>query len=222
MRDLLPGYVMSSLHDRFVAGVADAEAHFSIHEADEDAVSGALGQSIAMQTPVEFSGPQGNFAVAITYKKIRGRGPGAPERRYGADGLFQISVRDQWGIVLRQKAVPYQAKMNWKGKNTDLYGQAMKMQKHFDSGVVISFTERGYRACAASLAVATKGSLPQIEKLSGMSNLGQILGVDFLECRVGTIGLFFDPVQEIFYQKDILPPVHLITTEITRIDDSEV
>jgi hypothetical protein len=221
MKDLLPTYVMGHLHDRFVAGVADAEAVFSMHEADEDAVSGALGQSIAMQSPVVFKGPQGDFAVEIKYKKIRGRGPNAPEKRYGADGLFQISILNERGSVLRQKALPYQAKMNWRGKNKGVYVQAMKMQEHFVSSVVVNFTKRGYRGCTASLAVETEGSLPQVEARSGMSNLGQILGVDFLECRVGTIGLFFDPVQEIFDQKDILPPVHLITTEVRRITEHE-
>lgn len=217
MRDILPAHVMSVLHDRFVAGVADAEARYGLHAADEDSVSGALGQSIAMQYPVQYSGPEGTYQVKITYKKIRGRGPGAPERRYGADGLFQIVVTDSLGTTVRQKALPYQAKMNWKGRNKGLFEQAVQMQSRFDGGIVVNFTPDGYKVASAHAVVAGNGSLTQVERLGAIHSLGQVLGQDFLECTIGTIGLFFDPQQEIFLNRDILPPVHLITAAIAQV-----
>ena len=35
-----------------------------------------------------------------------------------------------------------------------------------------------------------------------MKPLGQLLGVDFLECRIGKIGLFFDPETERYFEGD--------------------
>ena len=42
MRDLLPEELLRLMHDRFVAGVADAEAKFEFSEGDEDSLTGAL------------------------------------------------------------------------------------------------------------------------------------------------------------------------------------
>lgn len=61
MRELLPTIVLDSLRDRYLAGVADAEAFFDLHRADEDSVTGALGQSIAMHHPVAFTTPEGSI-----------------------------------------------------------------------------------------------------------------------------------------------------------------
>lgn len=208
------------LRDRYLAGVADAEALFDLHRADEDSVSGALGQSIAMRDPVSFTASDGTYVVKINYRKIRGRGPGAPERRYGADGLFQISVTDEAGDVVLRKGLPFQSKMNWRGKKTDLYKQAVMMEARFDSGLVIDFTSSGYKACTVRAAVASHGSRPAADRYGAMRPLGQILSRDFLDCTVGTIGLYFDPEQEEFaVEGNLALGGHLITTEIAFTRD---
>ena len=48
-----------------------------------------------------------------------------------------------------------------------------------------------------------------------MKPLGQLLGVDFLECRIGKIGLFFDPETERYFEGDnMVEPRHAITTRV--------
>lgn len=215
MRDLLPPLVLESLRDRYVAGVADAEAHYDLHRADEDSVSGALGQSIAMRAPVVFSDGEHTYVVRIRYRKVRGRGPGAPEHRYGADGLFQIAVTDQNGCTVRQKGLPFQAKMNWRGRNKELLKQAERMEANFHSGIVVDFTPKGYSACTVQAAVASRGSRPAADRFGAIRPLGQVLGRDFLDCTIGTIGLYYDTDRATFNVDEIRPGMHVISTDIT-------
>ncbi|CDF85726.1 hypothetical protein PKB_4401 [Pseudomonas knackmussii B13] len=220
MHDLLPSLVLDSLRDRYLAGVADAEAFFDLHRADEDSVSGALGQSIAMRDPVVFSSSEGTYVVKIDYRKIRGRGPGAPERKYGSDGLFQIEIADQLGAVILRKGLVFQSKMNWRGKKTDLYKQAVLMETKFGGGLIVDFSSTGYKACTALAAIESRGSRPIAEKLGAMRPLGQFLSRDFLDCSIGKKGLFFDPVSERFYLENyFVSGVHLITTSIMVMRD---
>lgn len=215
MRDILPSAVLDILKDRYLAGVADAEAFYDLHRADEDSVSGALGQSIAMRDPVMISSSNGDYLIKIDYRKIRGRGPGAPERKYGADGLFQISITNHLGAVIFRKGLAFQSKMNWRGRKSDLYEQAILMQDNFGGGIVVDFSANGYKACTASDAIASKGSRPITDKNNAMRPLGQILSRDFLECTIGQKGLYFDPVREKFDLWDIpLSINNLITTSI--------
>jgi hypothetical protein len=126
MRDLLPRKVYEALQDRYAAGVSNAEALFDQHAADEDSVTGGLGQALAAREPMYFSGPGGQYRVNVSYRKLRGRGDGAPERFLGADGIFQIEVLGGSGDRIRTKGLPFQAKKGWKGKDQALLNQAKK------------------------------------------------------------------------------------------------
>ena len=49
----------------------------------------------------------------------------------------------------------------------------------------------------------------------GMKPLGKLLGVDFLECRIGKISLFFDPETERYFEGDnMVAPRHAITIRV--------
>jgi hypothetical protein len=215
MRDLLPQQLMDVLRDRYIAGVATAEAHFADNSADEDSVTGALGQALAMREPLIFSDQSGDFSVQISYRKVRGRGLNAPERLYGSDGIFQIAVTTDEGVVVRLKGLPFQSKINWRGRSSSVASQSADIEASTGEGIVVDYTTTGYRACPTGLAVKARGNRREVERLNGTKPLGQLLGVDFLECRIGTIGLFFDPEAERYFQGDnMLEPRHAITTHV--------
>lgn len=217
MRDLLPEELINLLHDRYIAGVATAEAHFGESSADEDALTGALGQAIAMRDPITFADASGTYSVSVSYRKLRGRGLNAPERLYGSDGLFQIAITTGAGTVLRMKALPFQAKTNWRGRNRSLANQALDMQRTTGSGLVIDYGPNGYRACETEVVIAAHGNRAEVNRRGAMSPLGQVLGVDFLECKIGTVGLYYDVNREHYVQgRDIVSPAHAITTRVTR------
>lgn len=218
MRDILPPSLVDLLRDRYLAGVADAEAAFDQHRGDEDSLTGALGQALAMREPIVFTGPDGAYSVRVSYRKLRGRGPGAPEKRLGADGIFQIEVANGNGDVVRSKGLPFQAKTNWRGKDSALLGQADIMEQVSPGGLVIDYSPAGYKACPAKAVVAAGGRRSNVDRYGVMRSLGQVLSRDFLECTIGTKGLYFDPAKELYGQIQEWDGLDLITTQITRVD----
>src|SRR5579871_5566236 len=94
---LLPAGLKALIRDRYLAGIADAQAKYPFNAADEDALTGALGSQISMAHHMSYSEGHQQYRYQVTYQKIRGRGRGAPENLLGADGIFQIEVRDHQG-----------------------------------------------------------------------------------------------------------------------------
>ena len=212
MYDILPSPLLRTIRDRYIAGVADAEAEFDASSADEDSLTGALGQSISTKGIQYFGFEDRIYKWQISYKKIRGRGAGAPEKTLGADGVFQIEVWDSAGNSLRKKGLPFQCKKGWRGTDKKLSKQAADMLAATGHGIVIDYTSSGYSSCNARKVVEVAGSRRDLAKGDGMQPLGQLLGNDFLECREGRVGLFYNPEAELFSFGDV--DLHLISTEV--------
>ena len=105
---LLPDGLKAVIRDRYLAGVSDAQAKYPFSAADEDSLTGALGNSISMPHEMLFGDGQNQYSYQMSYRKIRGRGPRAPEKQLGADGIFRIEVTDERGR--QTKGLPFQAK----------------------------------------------------------------------------------------------------------------
>lgn len=211
LHELLPVGLIDVLRDRYKAGVADAEYYFSSHESDEDSLTGALGQAISLR-PIHFSEADKVYWVEITYKKIRGRGLGAPEKKYGVDGLFQIEVYDEDTNVIFNKALPFQSKTRWKGRNKALLEQCKVVESIFGDGLVIDYAPDRYYACSAAAVVKYDGSRPRVNAVGAMRPLGQVLGGAFLDCTIGRLGVSYDSTNEQFNIPE--EPHHLITTKV--------
>jgi hypothetical protein len=67
------------------------------------------------------------YEVKIGYSKTRGRGKGAPERRYGTDGIFQLKVTHAANSRYFQKGLPFQAKKRWTKKDSKL-GRRLRIE----------------------------------------------------------------------------------------------
>jgi hypothetical protein len=150
LSELVPPYVIHTLRDRLVVGVADAEAHYQNSSADEDSLTGALGHSISRHPPEFVSIGSERYAVSIYYRKVRARGPGAPEHSTGADGIFQIDVRNAQNEIAWKKGLSFQAKKEWSGTDSRLAGQAQDMIDGPGDGLVIDYSPDGYKACDLS------------------------------------------------------------------------
>ncbi|WP_234239123.1 hypothetical protein [Billgrantia desiderata] len=195
-----------------MAAVSDAESTFWMNSGDEDALTGALGQAMAMPRNQVFFTPEGIYKVDIGYTKLRGRGKNAPERIYGSDGIFQIRILDESGNVIRSKGLPFQSKKNWKGKNKKLFGQVGDMERITPGGIVVDFNSAGYGACRAKDVILAEGDRTRIKSDGKLHRLGQLLGDDFLECNIGVLNLFYDYESEQY--KIDGGDFHIITTGI--------
>ncbi len=74
----LPAPVIDALRDRFLAAVGDAQAGFEDARADEDSLTGALGQELSRRPLMTVFDGMSMYALKTNWKKVRGRGPGAP------------------------------------------------------------------------------------------------------------------------------------------------
>ena len=97
MEDILPEPVIHSIRDHYYAGITAAELGYKNNAADEDSLTGALGQSLLTPGLVQVIVNGEVFAWQAYHYKIRGRGKSAPEKDLGTDGIFQIEVFDVEG-----------------------------------------------------------------------------------------------------------------------------
>jgi hypothetical protein len=210
--------VVDAIRDRFVAGVTLAEEDYEFSSGDEDSVTGALGQSVR-QRPVAFQSGDGSpWIWSTSYYKLRGRGPGAPEKHTGADGIFQIHVQSESGQVIRMKGLPFQSKKNWRGTNKKLADQAEGLLSSCGDGIVIDFTKSGYYAAHVEAVAYARGSRPKVAQGSKLPSLAKTLS-DFVECTIGKRGLYYDPGSEQFVKLTAPPAVtHVIDTQVSRVD----
>jgi hypothetical protein len=191
---LLPDGLKALIRDRYLAGVSDAQAKYPFSAADEDSLTGALGNSISMPHEMLFGDGQKQYSYQISYRKIRGRGPRAPEKQLGADGIFQIEVRDEH--ERQTKGLPFQAKRGWRKADSNLLAQARRMLETAGDGIDIDFGPNRFSACRAEDVVQNHANRKLIDRAGKTRPLGQLLGDDFLDCRIGRPGLFFDPTTE--------------------------
>ena len=86
-------------------------------------------------------------------------------------------------------------------------------------GIVIDFGPNRFSACRAEDVVPNHANRRLIDRAGKTRPLGQLLGDDFLDCRIGTHGLFFDPTTETWEGGAIGPPrvEHLITTRVSEL-----
>jgi len=87
------------LADRYREGVSAGVAGYQHARADEDTVTGALGQALLGRGAFALS--DGRVATWSTqYTRFGSAGKSGPaETRYGADGIFEIELTDDEGIT---------------------------------------------------------------------------------------------------------------------------
>jgi hypothetical protein len=190
MEDLLPTEVIREVRDHFLAGVTDAELGFRYGEADEDSLTGALGQSLLMP-PRELLIPTGRFVWETHSFKVRGRGSGAPERALGIDGVFELEVVDLVRHIGRRKGLLFQAKKNWKGTDSDLLGQVALMAQLERDSIVIDYRKDGYSAVDARDVIEAGANRKAISSDKSL-RLAEVLGEQFLKCTRGVVDMRYD------------------------------
>jgi hypothetical protein len=195
----LPPLVLGVVRDRYLAGTANAEAQYPNAAGDEDTLTGSLGALISTPEPVRISiDGASEFLVRISYRKIRGRGQGAPEKRLGADGIFQVDVSFPGDGSVFRKGLPFQSKKNWRGRDSKLVEQARLMQETVGGGIVIDYTPRGFTACRTELVIEARGNRRVVDRWGNLRPLGQVLAHDFIDCSLGVRGLYYDEQNEAF------------------------
>lgn len=194
LAQFIPKGLLNLIRDRIKSGIVDAEAKYSLNQDEEDAITGALGQAISTTGWMEFRSNEGDFTYEIKSYKLRGRGPDAPEKRLGADAIFQVAVF-KGGQRIFGKGLPFQAKKGGGFQNAEVKRQAADLLRTSGTGIVVRYSEKGYSAVDVRDLVNAEGVQIAVE-LQKPKSLATMLGDDFIECRIGRLGLFFDPTQD--------------------------
>ncbi|WP_221797854.1 hypothetical protein [Oceanobacter mangrovi] len=116
MKDILPDLVIDSLRDRYLAAVSDAESTFDMNYGDEDALTGAFGQAIAVPRNQIFSTPEGVYTVDIGYTKLRGRGKTLPNAYMGLTAYSKLRFLIVVGMSFAPKAYPFNPRRTGKAQ----------------------------------------------------------------------------------------------------------
>lgn len=201
MRDVIPTDVFNVLQEGLRARItAAAEGGWESASDEEDALTGDFCGRLRT-TWQEVSSRDGYWRWRIHYKKFRGRGTDALEKHSGADGIVQIEVFEASGTIVT-KGVLFQAKKITGSSRTDLPAQVRQMEELAPGGsAVFEFGPDGYLAEAGSSIVAKlvarPGRIPH-----PISPITDYLADEFLECKSGLRGMYYDGVRKILVLPD--------------------
>jgi hypothetical protein len=178
--------IRRTLADHYRSGVAAAVRGYLDSAADEDALTGALGQALRGQG--ELAMPDGRVVRwATRHRRLRGPGRNAPEKHLGADGLFEVEMEDEERDRSR-KSWPFQATNAAAGYGDSLLrGQAKRLSAFPGGGVVINYRSGGYVAVDAGLVA--EGEATRNSEVP----LADALAEHFVGCRSGSTAYMFEP-----------------------------
>lgn len=151
--------------------------------ADEDALTGDFCSKFRLDET--FSKDESSI-WSINYKKFRGRGLNAPESKFGADGIFEIEVKDTRGKVIFKKGLLFQAKMI-KDVNTDrTKGQVKAMEKiESNCSIILSYDDKIFEAIKSPEYLANP-------KTCNKYNICTFLIEHFFTCKIGKLNMSYD------------------------------
>jgi len=196
VRDVLPGPVVEQIGSQYREAVRLAASRYEQYSADEDSVTGALGGVFDVVARGELLAGDEAFSWSTRVWKVRGRGPRPPESRYGIDGLFEIEVKTGTRTTAR-KLLPFQAKKDRGYDDGKLLEQAATVARLPGGGAVVSFAPGSYTVAPADVVASASGSWASVAD-ERKQDLGTMLSDEFLECRIGSRALYYDPFTETF------------------------
>jgi hypothetical protein len=123
---------------------------------------------------------------------------------------------------MRQKALLFQSKKQWRGTNRKLLGQTKKLIEYSPFAVVVNYESTGFDTVAAGDVIKVNGNRRELPQ-SSISSLAELLGDEFVRCRRGDVGLFWSPERrtlyrygDAIYSRD-LAVKHVMSTRVGRI-----
>lgn len=194
MRQYLPKVIYTAIQSHLRNAAILAEGGWDAGNDEEDTLTGDLGATLrrTWSVPVSIDGHEWRWQV--TYKKFRGRGPGAFEKYRGADGIFQIEIENIETSEFIRKGMLFQAKNQYNMRRAELTRQVSDMERLVPGGsAVIEYGPEIYRAFEGRRFLDIGDERPTIQPI----RLGDFLADSFLGCTIGTLGMYYDAKRRI-------------------------
>lgn len=197
MRDVLPDEVFSEIADHIRERIPHAEGGWSAGEDEEDTLTGELGGALRTRRTYEVETNRAIYRWRIDYKKFRSKSIRSVEKPLGADGIFQIEFEDLRDGSLQTKGLLFQAKNQWRQTDGKLLEQTSAMERFLpNASAVFEYRPDGFRACESVEVIRSGGSPRQVGDGKLMA-LGDFLVDQFMECKVGMRGAYFDAARKV-------------------------
>lgn len=196
MRDVIPEPVFVAIQNHLRVVGNSAQSAWPAANAEEDTLTGDFCSRLATGPwEIPINGAE-RWQWSIRYKKFRGRGPDAFEKRSGADGIIIIEVTPIANGVTLYKSILFQAKKGDLRLDADLLQQVRKMERiAHGSSVVFRYRQDAYRAVpGTSFLQRTSERRTSVER--NEHPLGSFLSDKFLPCTSGVRGMYYDAVRE--------------------------
>jgi hypothetical protein len=186
----IPAEVEASIRDHVRNVVARMPEVFDSAEEDEDVVTGDFGALIRrgpVDVLVDTPEAGGTWSWSITYRKLRGRGPGATEKLTGADGIWEFTL-DHGANGPQRKAALFQAKMAGEA-GARLFAQTIQLSTWREAAFVIEYLPRNVFAVLVDDVVASRGKAISVHAKIPFDDF---LINHFIGCKVGDPDVFYD------------------------------
>ena len=194
MKDVLPEPIYAAISNHLIERARKATDGWEGGSDEEDTLTGDLGGTLRTDWSPVLRENGAAWRWRVSYKKFRGRGPGAFEKESGADGIFQIEVSR--GLEKYFKGLLFQAK---KVGNLDgeLVSQIERIEQLAAGGsAVIEFGPVTYRAVSGSNYLQGRKNSHE-QPADYFQPLSEFLSNAFLPCISGLRGLYYDAVREL-------------------------
>ncbi len=202
LKDFLPPIVFEIIRNHLRELGNSAHVDWEAGEADEDTLTGYLGKHLERPWVDVRIPPDTKWRWRVTHKKFRGRGKGAFEKLYGADGIFQVETFDGSSEPQATKGVLYQAKKNDYRADRNLKDQLDKMEKLAPgSSAVIGYDAEGYVG-VGSVSYLRENARRLIFSRGDQLRLGNFLADKFMPCEAGRMGVYYDAERRILVVPD--------------------
>jgi hypothetical protein len=193
LRDVIPNPIFEAIQKHLRAVGNDAQTAWPAANAEEDTLTGDFcGRLRTEPQRIRINGGQ-QWEWSVRYKKFRGRGKGAFEKRSGADGIIDIEVTTDGEKLY--KGLLFQAKKGGLGVDARLTEQVRNMENLAKgSSAIFDYRKDGYRAVPGDVFLER----PDRRIVEGEEHsLGSFLGDEFLPCDRGLRGMYYDAVREL-------------------------
>lgn len=194
IKDILPSNIYAEIKEHLQNNGNSAQKSWNANEYSEDALTGALGERLSRDSnSVRKDSSLHPWIWSISYKKFSSK---KLEPKLGADGLFEIVIKNNDTGKIYQKGIIFQAKKHNNLHQSDLKEQVEKMEKVVPGGTsVFDYGAKKYGAIEGK-SILNK----QPEEIGNIRREAEKLGdffVDkFLVCHVGINGMHFDAFNE--------------------------
>lgn len=195
----IPEQVREDMRERFETRIAKTIAEFASADEDEDVMTGHLGANLTTHSrqvfvpDAEIPGP---WIWSLSYRKFRGRGPGATEKRLGADGILEVTVAGPYGSDT--KSMLFQSKMEGAAGAKGLVEQCARLTTWREAAAVFSYGAAAFEGLTLDDVLAARGDLAAA---SG-EGLASFLSEKFVGCEVGDTDLSYDAQKKMLRWRD--------------------